>query len=250
MLQSNEIKELAAALVQAQSQITSTSKDADNPFFKSKYVTLDALWKTARPILAANGLSLVQTFNSNESGLVIETILMHTSGQWLCGSLAMPVAKPNDPQAVGSASTYARRYSMAAMLGMVADEDDDGNSAAGKSNNNGNGSARNTLPPKKQQSGQAPPPAAAKNNGADNNGNGGKGEDVPPELLKRMYTNLSNAAQGSEMLAKGLMNQWLKDNGCDQVESSKQLTRNQVESIAKWAYDEHQAALRKENANA
>jgi len=131
MTTSDTINELAAALAKAQGKIKGATKDADNPFFKSKYADLASVWDACRAELAANGLSVVQAPRASvyEGGWVIEveTRLLHGSGQWMSESLSLPVGKP-DAQGVGSAITYARRYALASFVG-VAPEDDDGNAA-------------------------------------------------------------------------------------------------------------------------
>ncbi len=131
MNKSESIKELATALAKAQGQMTAAKKDAANPFFKSKYADLAAVVEAVKGPLSANGLSYCQFVDTDEQGLWIETILMHSSGEWLSGRLRMPVAKQNDPQALGSAITYGRRYGLQAATGVPAD-DDDGNAATGK----------------------------------------------------------------------------------------------------------------------
>ena len=93
------------------------------------YVDLPGVWEAIRPLLAKNGLSVVQTFTAWADGPTIVTTLMHKSGQWVSSELFLKPAK-SDPQGVGSAITYARRYALAAMVGVVADEDDDGNAAS------------------------------------------------------------------------------------------------------------------------
>lgn len=129
MEKSEQINELATALSKAQGAIKGALKDTANPFFKSKYADLSSVWEACRAQLAANGLAVVQTPCEAESGVAVETMLMHASGQWVSNRFLMPVAK-SDAQAVGSAITYARRYALAAMVG-VAPEDDDGNAATG-----------------------------------------------------------------------------------------------------------------------
>jgi len=144
MNKSDQINELAAALSKVQAVMSSASKDAANPFFKSKYADLPAVWNVARGPITENGLSIAQVSKIAEPiyldegngktalriGVIVETVLMHSSGQWISGECYFPLSK-NDPQGVGSAITYGRRYGMAAILGIVADEDDDGNSASG-----------------------------------------------------------------------------------------------------------------------
>lgn len=130
MNQSQEIKELAGALTKAQSALKPASKDGTNPHFKSSYATLQSVWDAARAVLTPNGLSVVQTFEDGEADCVkLRTTLLHSSGQWISGVLTLKPTKA-DPQGAGSAITYARRYALAAILGIVADEDDDGNAAS------------------------------------------------------------------------------------------------------------------------
>jgi hypothetical protein len=131
MNKSEQINELATALAKAQSEIENASKGSSNPHFKSKYADLAEVLNTVRPVLAAHGLSVAQ-FPSYADGVVsVETVLMHNSGQWLSGIISAPVSK-QDAQGVGSATTYCRRYSLAAVAG-IAQEDDDANSAVGHS---------------------------------------------------------------------------------------------------------------------
>lgn len=135
MNKSESITELAKALTEFQGEVTSIKKDSVNPFFKSKYAGLTAIWDAIRPLLKANGLSVIQgglapQEHQDDQGdwwtgiLQMETTILHSSGEWL--STVTPMKPKNDdPQGMGSAITYARRYSLCAMLGIVADEDDD-----------------------------------------------------------------------------------------------------------------------------
>lgn len=129
MLKSEQINELAAALAKAQGQIEGAKKSSSNPFFKSKYADLAECWNTCREALTANGISVIQMPEEiNENGrLNITTMLAHSSGQYISSTLTMTVTKL-DPQAIGSAITYGRRYALAAMVGL-AQEDDDGEKA-------------------------------------------------------------------------------------------------------------------------
>lgn len=131
MEKSEQINELAAALSKAQGAIKGALKDTANPFFKSRYADLSSVWDACRAQLSGNGLSVVQTPCQGEHGVTVETVLLHSSGQWVGNKFTIPVAK-EDAQAFGSAITYARRYALAALVG-VAPEDDDGNAASGKS---------------------------------------------------------------------------------------------------------------------
>lgn len=147
MQRSDSIGKLSKALTAVQSNLKPASKDADNPFFKSKYADLNSVWDAARELLGKNGLSVIQ---GNSVGLdntvIVETILAHESGEWVQSELCLPLAK-HDPQGVGSAVTYGRRYGLAAIVGIVADIDDDGNHASGKSN--GGQAAQQKTPPAK-----------------------------------------------------------------------------------------------------
>ena len=129
MYHSNDIKELAAALAKAQGAMKPAAQSGKNPHFKSTFATLQDVWEAATPALHENGLSVVQSTEAqDDAGLTVVTMLLHASGQWMRGEVRIPLAKA-DAQAVGSAISYGRRYGLAAMLGIVADEDDDGNAA-------------------------------------------------------------------------------------------------------------------------
>ena len=131
MERSESLVEFTKALSKFQGEITSVKKTSVNPFFKSKYADLDAIWDVCRKPLSSNGLALVQIPVELEGNLYLETLLIHTSGEYIKGYLALN-PKATDPQAVGSAITYARRYAMSAMLGVSADEDDDAEKATAR----------------------------------------------------------------------------------------------------------------------
>lgn len=170
MERSTTITELAKALVSFQSEMKTVSFDKDNPFYKSKYATLSTLVETSKPILTKHHLAVSQLVEGEGN---VVTILIHTSGEFLSSTATLrPVIKPvkdenggkympshPDPQSVGSAITYTRRYAYASILGLVSDEDDDGNAAthdakpaskikptSDSSSQNGNGSH---IPPPK-----------------------------------------------------------------------------------------------------
>lgn len=125
MNKSESIKNLALALCKFQSNIGKVKKEATNPFFKSKYASLANILDVIQKPLADAGLSFAQFPDAD--GLT--TILMHESGEWIESIYSMPVAKINDPQAMGSAITYARRYALGSILGLNIDEDDDAEKA-------------------------------------------------------------------------------------------------------------------------
>jgi len=129
---SAEIGELAKALAAAQGEMTAASKDATNPHFKSRYATLASVWDAIRGPLSRNGLSVSQVLETPDAsaGVIVRTILLHISGQWIASRYVMPVPDKLTPQAVGSAITYARRYALSAIVGIAPDDDDDGNAAS------------------------------------------------------------------------------------------------------------------------
>ena len=122
-----ELNELAAALAAAQGEIEPAPKDSDNPFYKSKYASLPAVRQAVRAAFARHGLSVVQMPEVHDGKLCLRTLLLHASGQSLdCGVLSADVDLAN-PQKIGSAITYFRRYALAAISQTVADDDDDAN---------------------------------------------------------------------------------------------------------------------------
>jgi hypothetical protein len=124
MEKSESIAELAKGLAKAQADFGPLLKGATNPFFKSKYADLSSVMDVARGPLAEHGLCFVQTTEGSDVGfIVVETTLIHTSGEWVSGKIKMPLVK-NDPQGFGSAMTYARRYALQAILGLAAEDDD------------------------------------------------------------------------------------------------------------------------------
>lgn len=126
MQTSQSLKELATALANFQAEVGPVIKDSTNPYFKSKYATLDNFISTIKAPLAKNGLSYAQ-FPTGENELC--TIVLHKSGEWMQSTAKMYPSK-NDPQGQGSAITYMRRYALGAALGIATEEDDDGNNAS------------------------------------------------------------------------------------------------------------------------
>jgi hypothetical protein len=125
MKTSNEIDQVAKAVSLAQGQIMPASKSTVNPFFKSKYSTLAQIWEVIREPLSKNGLSVFQDVCSSDAGISISTRICHLSGQWIeFGPLDIPLNK-KDAQAVGSATSYGKRYALSAAIGVVSEEDDD-----------------------------------------------------------------------------------------------------------------------------
>lgn len=127
---SGSIAKLAEALSKAQGIIEGAKKDSENPFFKKQYADLASVWGVCRKPLSDNGLSVVQLPSFNGGMVHVETILAHSSGEFISGCLSMtPVS--DDPQKIGSCISYARRYALASIVG-VFQEDDDANAASGK----------------------------------------------------------------------------------------------------------------------
>lgn len=124
---SDQIRELAQALIKVQEQLQPATKDANNPFTKSKYATLNSIMDSCRDALLSNGIWLCQYPVPTEPGyLGLVTKLTHAeSGQWQSSLAVVPLPKA-DPQGVGISMTYIRRYALSAMLGIVTEEDTDG----------------------------------------------------------------------------------------------------------------------------
>lgn len=123
------LKNLFTAMAKAQSQIETAIKDKTNPHYKSKYADLGAIWDACRKALTENGLSVMQWPLHSEDGRAhVETLLSHSSGESISRVFSIPVGK-QDAHGFGSAITYLRRFSLASVVGVVADEDDDGNAA-------------------------------------------------------------------------------------------------------------------------
>jgi hypothetical protein len=130
---SEKINELALALSKAQGVMTHASKDKNNPFFKSKYADLDSCWESCRKPLSENNLAVIQPVTVSDDGkVVVITLLTHESGQWVKESLSITPVK-SDPQGIGSAITYGRRYGLMGMVG-IAPAEDDGEAAMGRVN--------------------------------------------------------------------------------------------------------------------
>jgi hypothetical protein len=129
MNKSESIKNIAGALVKFQSSVSKVAKESNNPFFKSKYASLANILDTIQKPLSESGLAISQFPDEN----ALTTILLHAdSGEWMESSYVMPVAKQNDPQAMGSAMTYARRYALGSILNLNIDDDDDAEKAMGR----------------------------------------------------------------------------------------------------------------------
>lgn len=139
MKTSEHINELANALGNLQAELQPAQMNATNPFLKNKYADLNSIVNASQHLLSKYGLAYVQmptTPPNGELAIALTTRLMHTSGQWIEDTFVMPIPTEEKGKSImqvaGSAITYARRYALSAMLGIVADEDSDGNYPTGK----------------------------------------------------------------------------------------------------------------------
>jgi hypothetical protein len=130
MKTSVEINEIAAALAKAQGEMKNAIYNKVNPHFKNKFADLASIRDACVPILAANGVSVLQPTDIDpETGrLTVETVLIHTSGQFISGNYPV-ITDKTGPQALGAAMTYAKRQSLSALICISGDEDDDGEAA-------------------------------------------------------------------------------------------------------------------------
>lgn len=133
MDKSESIKEFSAAFLAAQIKIKGAAKDAINPHYKVAYADLASVMDACKSALNENGISILQTPAEAklEGYLALNTVLLHKSGEWISGHMEIPLGSRIDPQSFGSAMTYARRYSLGAMVG-VCPEDDDAEGAQGR----------------------------------------------------------------------------------------------------------------------
>lgn len=130
--QSNSLGKLMEALAKAQLEMRGALKDAKNPHLRNNYADLASVWAAWQEAGPKHGLAIMQLAEGGEGFVQIRTMLGHSSGEWVQGCLRVPFAEQkgiNIAQALGSALTYARRYALAAMVG-IAPEDDDGHGAA------------------------------------------------------------------------------------------------------------------------
>ena len=200
-MQSEQLNELAAALAKAQGQMQGAKKDSANPFFKSSYADLASVWDAIRDPLSTNGLSIVQSVNQGDGPITLTTILLHSSGQWIDSRVSVVPVK-NDPQGIGSAITYMRRYALSAIVG-VAPEDDDGEEAMGRAKG---GKSENHESPKEaaKKTPETPKPTTPKPE-APNNGNGSQpGDKLDNEQRIAIY-DACRAAGHSDTTYKSLI---------------------------------------------
>ena len=142
------MENICKAFVKFQSEFKGMKPDSSNPFFKSTYISLDGILETVRPILAKNGLAVIQEATGDGDYIFVKTKLIHESGEMIETEVLKMKPQKNDPQSMGSCITYSKRYQLAALLGICECIDDDaniatyGNSVPEQSKSNGKLSAK------------------------------------------------------------------------------------------------------------
>ncbi|PGA79626.1 recombinase [Bacillus wiedmannii] len=222
MNKSETITELAKALVKFNSEVNKIAKDADNPFFKNNYATLDTIIDEIRPILSKHGLSIMQIPSGDGQNVTLKTLLLHESGEWLeSDELTMKPVK-NDPQAVGSCITYARRYSLAAFLSLNTGEDDDGNGATyGKD-----------KPKPKGNSGQAP----SKPQGS---GGNGKASEKQMKMIHAKIAHISAISKTDKHTIEDTLKGTIGTDNLNEI--SSQIASKAIEVLIGWEKQYSQA---------
>lgn len=153
MRMSEQINELASALALAQAEMKNARLNKQNPHFKSRYADLSEIRDTVTPSLSKNGLAITQGLDTTDDGkLLVVTRMLHKSGQWI--ESRFPISH-DKPQAMGSAITYGRRYTLSAICNIAADEDDDAEVAQSRPSYQGTQKPVAAPPPKQQEPQQA-----------------------------------------------------------------------------------------------
>lgn len=183
MDKSESISSLAAALAKFGAEVENPKNTSVNPQFRSKYAPLDVVINTVRPIMAKHGLSYLQSTGSEGENIIIKTMILHESGEWIeTDPLILPGyqikgggAKEWNAQGAGSAITYGRRYSLTAALGISSEDDDDGNAQSVTPQAAQTTSLKDKINAAKPQ---APKPV-------DNGQNGGHIDGIPASLREK-----------------------------------------------------------------
>lgn len=204
---SESILNLAKALVEFNKEVKIIEKDAQNPHFRNQYASLDNIVDEVRPILAKHGLVAMQFPGGDGEQFTLRTMIVHESGEWIeSDSLSMKPVK-NDPQGIGSCTTYARRYSLSAMLSLNTGDDDDGNDASQPKGG-------------QQQQGQA------SSNGGNQNGSTSSGEPMATEPQANMLY--------KKMTAAGLKLNRLSEFLGYEIKNTREVHRNDVNKLIKF----------------
>jgi len=205
MKTSENIGELAKALAAFQGEVKQPEKDAVNPHFKNRYVTLDGIVKSIHAAGPKHGLSFIQVPTVGEQGVSVSTVILHSSGQFIeFEPITLPMDRKN-AQGAGSAITYAKRYSLAAAFGIVSDEDDDGNQAS--------------EPPKASQQRQSAPKQ--------------DGNIITAQQMKALGSAVQAKAEQHSMTAAQVYEDAAKACGVE-GKQSKQLTRQEASKIIEY----------------
>lgn len=234
MDRSESLIELAKALSKFQSAVTSVPKSSVNPFFHSKYASLDTVWDACRKPLADNGLALIQLTAEAEGKLYLDTLLLHISGEFVRGRYPISPMRQtkdqgwvpsDDPQSIGSAITYARRYAMSAMLGISADDDDDAERAMSKTRDLSEGNRAQTTQRRPPQ--QTAPPKVNPETG-EITGPTVDNRTITSDQRKRLFTVATNNGVTPAAIAE-----WMLAFAGGKTGTS-QLTRTEYDALVGW----------------
>jgi hypothetical protein len=208
------MKHLAAALLKAKAAMPPLVKNANNPHFKSRYATLDAVIDAARPSFDAHGIAVLEYTERTVSLETVQALrLVHTeSGETLDSAIPLIVKDPSNPQQVGSAITYCRRYLWTSAAGL-APEDDDGNAAA------------HTIPPKApaKPAAQAAPVDTSKHTQID--------QSASKAAWKASAERLSHTLESIGMTTKEARLEWVKRNGWDDLAKITDLNAADLDAL-------------------
>lgn len=207
MEMSESITNLSTALALFQAEVKNPANSAKNPFFNSSYAPLSDVLNDVRPLLSKNGLSVLQFPGGDGENISITPLLLHSSGEWIRGNTLTLRADKATAQGAGSAITYARRYSLSAILGISSEDDDDGNHAT-KPDKNKSAAKKPTQQTTEQSSQQTP-------------------SELASDKQRGMIFGLSKKlGMDTEMMKMLLENQY-------HIKSSKELTKQQATAFIK-----------------
>jgi len=203
---------LEEALVAAQAEMPAVQFDATNPFLKNKYASLGAIIRTAQPVLARHGLAIMQMVKTDDIGRMgVETVLIHENGKEFKTAAYLPInldAK-SIAQDAGSIITYLRRYSLASMLGMYADEDVDGQPKA------------QPPAPARAKVEEAPPKMELETAKAIVSTTGQLYGDIPTETLAHMHNQISKSLKMTDLPAEKREEYQFKRDAIDVIIASR-----------------------------
>lgn len=215
------IAKLAEALAKAQGMMKPATKDSKNPHFNSKYADLASVMEACREPLSKNGLAVLQRVSTVPEGVKLTTMLVHSSGEWVRDRAVFPVQQ-RTAQGLGSAITYARRYALAALVGVAA-EDDDGNAASGRDAAEQPRQEQKAKPAKKAESKPEEPPKV-------DTAASSTPEEAKAKLLQVRRRRIWETAQNYGKNEKEDFLAWTKSVLGVEV-STKEWTEQQIESL-------------------